>query len=660
MLASLLPRARAAARRVLVELVTAEGTRARRSAAELRLDDDARAALDALVQARLVVAREVDGDPVFEVAHEALLARWETLRRWLEDAAGHRAVVQRLERAAAEWERLGRAREALWSARQLGEAALLDRSSLGPRERAFLDASGGASRANRRRRIAVAIALPLAVAAAVIAQRTVSARTLARRVAADVAVAEAAAAEAKALAPRVDGDVTAAFDRFDAADVPGGEEHWSRALAGRDALDRALGRAGQALETALMRDAGRADVRARLAAVLFDRARLADDAHRDAARDELLSRMGLYDDDGTLRARWSTPARVALDATPAATVRLARVVDEDGVRRARDERDLGTTPIAVELPPGDYLVLFRAPDRAEVRLPLVVERGERLPVGVALPPARAVPDGFVYVPRGRFLFGSADEANRRGFYNTTPLHAEETGAFYIARHETTFADWIAWLETLPPAERERRVPHSSKGTFHGAVQLLRDGAHWRLRLTPNDVTYEAGWGERLRYRGRDRRIAQDWRRMPVSGVDWEDTVAYTRWLSSSGRVAGARPCSELEWERAARGADDREFPHGDRLQPDDADFDATYGKTPEAFGPDVVGAHPASQSPFGVDDLAGNVWEWTRSVLEPDGVVVRGGSYYYAQNTDRSINREPTNRALRDATLGVRVCADAR
>ena len=74
-------------------------------------------------------------------------------------------------------------------------------------------------------------------------------------------------------------------------------------------------------------------------------------------------------------------------------------------------------------------------------------------------------------------------------------------------------------------------------------------------------------------------------------------------------MPGARLCSELEWERAARGGDDRMFPHGDELRAEDANIDLTYGRVDSAYGPDAVGSHPASRSPFGVDDLAGNVLE---------------------------------------------------
>ncbi len=137
----------------------------------------------------------------------------------------------------------------------------------------------------------------------------------------------------------------------------------------------------------------------------------------------------------------------------------------------------------------------------------------------------------------------------------------------------------------------------------------------------------------IRYESRKRRFVQDWLRFPVSGISLEDAEGYARWLDGTGRVPGARLCDEHEWERAARGADGREFPHGDRLEPDDANIDATYGKQPLAFGPDEVGSHPASRSPFGLDDACGNVFEWTTSKLAARENVLRGGAYYYDNTT---------------------------
>src|SRR4029079_10216752 len=122
---------------------------------------------------------------------------------------------------------------------------------------------------------------------------------------------------------------------------------------------------------------------------------------------------------------------------------------------------------------------------------------------------------------------------------------------------------------------------------------------------------------------------QDWLDFPVTGVAPDDVERYLRWLRESGRVPQARLCDEVEGERAARGADDRLYPHGDDLAPDDANFDVTYGRVDSAVGPDAVGAHPASRSPFGLDDLAGNALELVRSSLAPQGFVIRGGGYFF-------------------------------
>src|SRR5262249_6591061 len=160
------------------------------------------------------------------------------------------------------------------------------------------------------------------------------------------------------------------------------------------------------------------------------------------------------------------------------------------------------------------------------------------------------------------------------FLGTVPLHERSTDAYLIARHETTYAEWIAYLAKLPQEERAKRAPRG--GSFTGRIALSESGDRWHLRLELSE-THQANQGELVEYAARPRRKRQDWSRWPVSGIGWEDARAYVEWLRKSGRVAGARLCNELEWERAARGADDRVYPHGDQVAADDANFDETYG-----------------------------------------------------------------------------------
>ena len=103
------PRLRDEAKRMLLRLVTVERTRARREERDsLGAGTDARAALDALLDARLVVASAGEESTAYEVAHEVLVSGWPTLRAWLDEEAAAREVLERLQRAAAEWQRLGR------------------------------------------------------------------------------------------------------------------------------------------------------------------------------------------------------------------------------------------------------------------------------------------------------------------------------------------------------------------------------------------------------------------------------------------------------------------------------------------------------------------------------------------------------------------------
>ena len=89
-----------------------------------------------------------------------------------------------------------------------------------------------------------------------------------------------------------------------------------------------------------------------------------------------------------------------------------------------------------------------------------------------------MPKDFVYVPGGRFLFGSANEDLRTTFLGTVPLHTVETRAFLISKYETTFREWIAFLETLPPPQRAARRPHGRKDIQGGFIESKSTPEGW--------------------------------------------------------------------------------------------------------------------------------------------------------------------------------------
>src|SRR5262249_38528440 len=118
-----------------------------------------------------------------------------------------------------------------------------------------------------------------------------------------------------------------------------------------------------------------------------------------------------------------------------------------------------TTPIQqLELPQGSYLLTFTAPERAKVRFPLLVARGNIRKVSLQLPTAARVPDGFIYVPPGTFLFGSSkDSSIRKDWLFTVPLHEVATDGYLIAANETTFGEWLEYLNALEPSKALRRA-----------------------------------------------------------------------------------------------------------------------------------------------------------------------------------------------------------
>lgn len=117
-------------------------------------------------------------------------------------------------------------------------------------------------------------------------------------------------------------------------------------------------------------------------------------------------------------------------------------------------------------------------------------------------------------------------------------------------------------------------------------------------------------------------------KLPVAAVSAEDATAYAKWLSEREKVGYALP-TEAQWEYAARnGKDDNLFPWGNNWE----DNRAVMGIP----GLKPIGSAPSGANKWGVQDLIGNVWEWTQSAYQPypgsseqlpPGNVIRGGGY---------------------------------
>jgi formylglycine-generating enzyme required for sulfatase activity len=256
---------------------------------------------------------------------------------------------------------------------------------------------------------------------------------------------------------------------------------------------------------------------------------------------------------------------------------------------------------------------------------------------------------MVLVPAGEFTMGSTT-----GNPDEQPVHTVNIGAFYIDKYEVTNAQFQQFIDA---GGYTTQAYWSAEGWAALLIMGRTEPYSW------TSGTYHSGTA---------------WPDFPVVGVSWFEAEAYANY-------AGKRLPTEAEWEKAARGTDQRTYPWGEGLDPSRANYFGSGNpfdgfSTPVGFYdgrlyPSTSFQTTDSPSPYGAYDMAGNVWEWVADWYQADyysvsplsdppgptsGVyrVLRGGAWHACAWPDypRSARRFSVGPYGLDAFIGFR-CA---
>jgi sulfatase modifying factor 1 len=250
----------------------------------------------------------------------------------------------------------------------------------------------------------------------------------------------------------------------------------------------------------------------------------------------------------------------------------------------------------------------------------------------ALPKEIAGKDGapLVLIPSGSYPMG-VPTGDRDGGRDEYPRHVIEITDFYLDKYEVTNARYLEFVKAT-----NHRVPQNPKNP----TRNLWEG-----------IGIPASLADR-----------------PVINVDWADADAYCKW-------AGRRLPREAEWEKAAKGNNDWRFPWGN-VEPTDGHLNFNQKWVGEkTLMP--VGSYEKGKSPYGVYDMAGNVWEWVNDWYDaryyekspdknppgPDSgekKVIRGAGWQNETPTVRIFTRVDSDPTMRNESTGFRCAMDAR
>ena len=278
-----------------------------------------------------------------------------------------------------------------------------------------------------------------------------------------------------------------------------------------------------------------------------------------------------------------------------------RMLSED---HARDIVETWALALGVLDTPVYHPQMIAQPSREET--PATEIRPQQTGNDLSIELAPGVEMAFICVPAGEFLMGSDEKNDSEAEDDELPQHKVYLDEYLIGKYPVTNGQYAAFVN-----ETGQSAP-----------------SDWERGAFPKEKEHH-----------------------PVVRVSWEDAVEFCGWASkTSGKTI--RLPSEAEWEKAARGTDERIYPWGNQ-KPESSlcNFNIEIGDTT------AVGRYSQKgDSPYGCADMAGNVWEWVNDWYDakyyenspqknPRGAsdgrsrVLRGGSWLYVSRVVRVSNR---------------------
>ncbi len=229
--------------------------------------------------------------------------------------------------------------------------------------------------------------------------------------------------------------------------------------------------------------------------------------------------------------------------------------------------------------------------------------------------------GFIEIPTGLFKMGSDKQGDKQAFNDEFPQHPVDLPGYYLARWPVTVAQFAAFVRA---SGHQAADPNCLQGIANHPVVLVT-------------------WYEAMAY---GRWLNMQFRKFAHERLATKKPLSESQrrfWRGLAEGALGVGLPSEAEWEKAARGEDGRIYPWGDQPEPRKANYVETG-----LGGTSALGCFPGGASPYGAEEMSGNVWEWTRSLWRdypypPEGSqrqvwehlvaggcrVLRGGAFLY-------------------------------